>query len=614
MNAPVTIEPEILTRRAPTGGAATWDEASRTFRAIVATATPVLRHGWNGDYLEILDVAGVKLAGSVPLLNAHRTGQIGDVIGKVERVERVGDRLEATIRLSGRDDLAGLARDIAEGVVDAVSAGYVVTDWLDQTDEDGTRTKTATRWTLIEVSAVPVPADPSTRIRSRTIMTTTATPEAPETDQRVTPRRIRREDRVADALQLRGLAAIGNLGEDWVREQLEAGVTLAQARAIAIDEMADRQNRNHPIPNSHFADEAIGAVGPDLRDPATRARAMGEALAVRAMPDMQPSPAARQFMGLSLPELARESLRMAGVDVRGMSAGQVVTRALGGLHSTSDFTNALASAAFAVLRKSYESAPSGLKPLARRMELNDFRARSIIGLSGFSALEKVNEHGEFKRGTIHDGGETIRLETFGRIFGVTRQVIVNDDLGWLTDLPKKLAVAAANFEAAQLAALLASNPTMGDGKALFHADHGNLALAGAAPSEATLSAARLAMRTQRDEAQQFLGLAPRYLVVGAELETDAEKLMAQITPAATDDAQPIKLGVVVEPRISGKQWFLAADPAVVDSLAYAHLQSEPGPQIEHRLGFDVDGIEFKVRLDFGCAFLDFRPWFKNPGQ
>jgi hypothetical protein len=542
------------------------------------------------------------------LLNAHRTGQIGDVIGKVERIERMGDTLEAVIRLSGRADLEGLARDIAEGVVDAVSAGYIVHDWLDETAEDGTRTKTATRWTLIEVSAVPVPADPSARIRSKQTMTTTPETTTPAPQPRL------RADRTATDLELRGIASVANLDTDWVAEQREAGVTLGQARAAAIDALAERQNRTMPRTISHYADEHVGGVGPDLRDPATRSAAMGEALAVRAMPDVQLSPAARQFVGLTLPELARESLRWSGVDVRGMSSGQAVTRALGGLHSTSDFANALASAAFAVLRKAYENAPSGLKPLARRMELSDFRARSVVGLSGFSALEKVNEHGEFKRGTIHDSGESIKLESFGRIFGVTRQVIVNDDLGWLTDLPKKLAVAAAQFEAQKLANLLMSNPVMGDGKALFHADHGNLAPAGAAPSETALSAARLAMRTQRDEAQQLLGLAPRFLVVGPELETDAEKLMAAITPAATDDAQPIRLGVVIEPRLSGKAWYVAADPAVVDGLAYAHLQSEPGPQIEHRVGFDVDGVEFRVRLDFGAAFLDWRPWFRNPGQ
>src|SRR5690606_22190706 len=118
---------------------------------------------------------------------------------------------------------------------------------------------------------------------------------------------------------------------------------------------------------------------------------------------------------------ARESLRMANVDTRGMSAGQVVTRALGGLHSTSDFAHALSGAAHVVLRDAYENAPSGLKPLARRVTLNDFRAKTFVNLSGFSALEKVNEHGEFRRGTVHDGGEHVKLDTFGRIFGISRQ-------------------------------------------------------------------------------------------------------------------------------------------------------------------------------------------------
>lgn len=438
--------------------------------------------------------------------------------------------------------------------------------------------------------------------------TTTTDPAAPE----ATPRS--RAARIATELEIRGLASIAGLGDDFIREQIEAGATLGAARSAAIDMIAERQRTTQPATRSMIGSPAHGGHdGVSLDNPAVRSAAMAEALAVRAMPDMTPSPAARQFVGLSLAEMARESLRLAGVDVRGMSAGQVVTRALGGLHSTSDFASALTSAAFAVMRKTYDGAPSGLKPLARRMELSDFRARTVVGVSGFSALEKVNEHGEFKRGTVEDSGETIRLETFGKIFGVTRQVIVNDDLGWLVDMPKRLAIAAAQFEAQKLADLLASNPVMSDGKTLFHSDHANVAAAGVALSDVSLSAARVAMRTQKDEAGQLLGIAPKALVVGPQLETDAEKLMAQIAPATVEDAQPIRLSVVVEPRITGKSWFIACDPAVIDSLCYAHLQSEPGPQIEHRVGFDVDGVEMRVRLDFGAAFVDHRGWYKNAG-
>lgn len=599
----------LLTRRAATGGATSWNEATRTFHAVVATATPVLRRDWDGPYHEILDVAGVELAGSVPFLNAHRTGQIGDVIGKVERVERSGDKLEAIIRLSGRDDLAGLARDIGDGVVDAVSIGYVVHDWLDETAEDGTRTKTATRWTLVETSAVPIPADPNARIRSKENMTTNTDPATPE---EITSPAVRapRGTRAATETEVRALAHVAKLDDDFVREQIDAGATMAQVRAAAIDALAIAQSRQ-PATRSHVADPGVGG---SLDDPQFRVRAMSDAIVARSgLPGFEPSAAARQFAGLSLPEMARESLRLASVDVRGLGASQVVQRALGGLHSTSDFANALTSAAFAILRKGYESAPSGLKPLARRLDVTDFRARTIVGVSGIDALEKVNEHGEFRRGTVKDSGENIRIETYGKIFGVSRQVIINDDLGVIADTPRRLGAAAAAFEAEQLAALLTSNPVMSDGKTVFHADHGNVADAGAALAEAALSAARLAMRKQRDENGQLLGLAPRHLVVGAELETDAERLMATITPATVDDAQPIKLAIAVEPRIAGKSWYIAAAPEHADGMAFAYLSGEPGPQLEQRAGFDVDGIEFKVRLDYGCAFADFRSWYKNAG-
>ena len=52
---------------------------------------------------------------------------------------------------------------------------------------------------------------------------------------------------------------------------------------------------------------------------------------------------------------------------------------------------------------------------------------------------------------------------------------------------------------------------------------------------------------------------------------------------------------------------------MIDGLEYAYLQGEEGPQIETKAGFEVDGMQFKVRLDFGGAFLDHRSWYMNPG-
>ncbi len=113
----------------------------------------------------------------------------------------------------------------------------------------------------------------------------------------------------------------------------------------------------------------------------------------------------------------------------------------------------------------------------------------------------------------------------------------------------------------------------------------------------------------------MIAVTPRYLVVPAELETTAQKLLATITPTTTDDVAPFSnLTLIVEPRLSSATgWYLVADPAQVDGLEYAYLASEPGPQVSMQTGFRVDGIEMKVRLDYGAGFVDWRGWYFNDG-
>jgi hypothetical protein len=247
----------------------------------------------------------------------------------------------------------------------------------------------------------------------------------------------------------------------------------------------------------------------------------------------------------------------------------------------------------------------------------DFRARQALMLGSAPTLELVNEHGEFKSGAMAETAESWRLKTYGRIIGLTRQALVNDDLNAFGTLPRRIGVAAAAFIADYLVTLLTSNagvgPTMSDTKALFHSDHGNLAGAGAAPDETTLNAARLAMRGQVEIGGELISVNPRYLLCGPALETAVEKLLATITPTTIDDVQPFRLTQIVEPRLSGNSWYVIADPAQIDGLEYGYLEGEPGPQLSSQVGFKIDGVELKVRLDFGAGFVDHRGWYRNPG-
>ena len=235
-------------------------------------------------------------------------------------------------------------------------------------------------------------------------------------------------------------------------------------------------------------------------------------------------------------------------------------------------------------------------------------------------LEKVNESGEFKSGTMAEAGESYAVDSYGRIFGISRKALVNDDLGAFSDLSRRLGQAAAAFEAQFLVNLLVANagigPIMSDTKNLFDPAHGNVAVTGGAPAEASLSDARLAMRKQTGPSGGLISVTPKYVLAPPDLETTVEKLLTEIEAVAVVDVNVFsRLSLVIEPRLTDPNcWYVIADPTEVDGLEYAYLAGAPGPQIESKAGFEVDGVQTKVRLDYGGGFVDWRGWYRNSGQ
>ena len=244
----------------------------------------------------------------------------------------------------------------------------------------------------------------------------------------------------------------------------------------------------------------------------------------------------------------------------------------------------------------------------------------MLDAGGFT-LEKVNEHGEFKTGSLAEAGESYAVDSFGKIFGITRKALVNDDISAFADLSRRLGQAAAVFEAQFLVNMLLAQaglgPDMSDGNPLFDATHGNVSGSGAAPSETTLTAARLAMRRQTGPRRRLdLGDAAFRAGAARYRNGKTEKQLTQIQAVTIDNVNPFaRLTLVVEPRLTdAKRWYVVADPAEIDGLEFAYLAGAPGPQIESEAGFRIDGVEIKIRLDYGAAFIDWRGWYTNAGN
>jgi hypothetical protein len=409
-----------------------------------------------------------------------------------------------------------------------------------------------------------------------------------------------------DPVETRKLVEIAKLAPAFADTLIARNLTLKDTRGAIFEELA---RRDASVPTSNYLTmEFNDGQG------SSRVRLMAEALAAR-FNGPAPSNDAREFVHMRTVDMARYCLEQRGVPTRHLSQNQIVQRSL---HTTSDFPALLTETGNRILRAGYDSYQGGVRRICRETTSPDFRAKSRLMLGEAPQLLKVNEHGEITRGTMVESKSSYSLETFGRIFGITRQALVNDDLGAFADLTLRFGRAAAEFIAAQLAAKLTANPTLADGVALFHATHANLGTA-AVISIASLGEALKMMRLQKGlDGLTVIDVTPKYLTVPAALEVVARQYVQQINATKASDVNPFTadLEVVVDPRLdasSATAWYLAADPGQVDGIEYSFLEGEPGPQIESRAGFDVEGIEIKVRLDFGCGVVDHRGLFKNAG-
>ncbi|WP_283644512.1 Mu-like prophage major head subunit gpT family protein, partial [Marinovum algicola] len=515
------------------------------------------------------------------LLDSHDRPRATATIGRARNFRLEDGAVVADLTFSTARDVSPIVDRVRDGTLTSFSVGYSVAAWRDGVTE-GARTRTATQWTIQEVSLVAIPADPNAKKRSESDMA------LDETNDR--------------AELVETLRKACGLSEDWATRVIDSGLTEEEIREALRREL-EKQREQAPRIRVHGSSE----------DPATIRTRQADAVAFRMAGGDLPE-ASRDFVNMTLRDMALESLQRAGEATRGLSTDEIFTRAA---HGTSDFPLVVSNAMGKVALDSYRAAESPLKRLARQRTLPNFKPSQSIRLGEMGRLEEMSEQGEFTHTSRAETGESMSLKTFGRAISVSRKLLIDDDLNMLGDMTSAIGQAAAQTEADELVSILTGNPAMSDGTTVFHASRGNLAAAGATPSEATLDAARKAMRGVTGlDGETILGVAPRYLVVGPELETTAEKVLASIYAATTEDVNPFaqRLSLVVEPRLTDSAWYLMADPARVPALQFAYLQSAQGVQIQRKEAWTTLGMEYRAFLDFGCGWTDWRGAFKNPGD
>ncbi len=314
------------------------------------------------------------------------------------------------------------------------------------------------------------------------------------------------------------------------------------------------------------------------------------------------------YNAMTLRELARASLVDRGISVSGHNAMSMVGLAF--THSNSDFGQILIDVAHKSLLKGWQTAAENFDQFTSRGTLTDFRAAKRVGLGDFGYLPQVGEGEEYTYGTIGDEGASVALATYGQLFSITRQAILNDDMHLLTKIPEKMGQAARATIAKLVFALLSGNAKAQDGKALFDASHKNT-ITNAVLDLANIDKGIQMMNGFVNARGEPLAIEPEFMLLPTSMYTRGLQLIKSASVEGADANSGIinPLRDIVTPVKSArlqaadeKSWYLINKEAIEVS----YLDGIDTPYMEQQNGFTVDGVSTKVRIDAGVNVIDYR--------
>lgn len=402
-------------------------------------------------------------------------------------------------------------------------------------------------------------------------------------------------------------------------------MTIDQVNAKALAIMAA-----HATPNGN--DPGRIEAGADQREK-TRAAAVNFLL-VRAGGDavkgMKPEEiaAGRQgnpFNGMTLLEIARACCVAAGVNASGMSKSQIVASAI--THSESDFPNIFENLLHKTLINSFNGVEATWRAFCKTGTLSDFRPHNRYGFGGFSDLLPVDETGEYQDGTFSDAEkESITGKSKGRILNLSREMIINDDMGVFVSVAQKLGQAAGRTLEKDVYALLALNggagPAMNDGFHLFDAAHHlNVAATPAIVGTDSFDDVRVGLGSQMDPSgNDFLSLQPAIWLGPLKYKGDADvvngsKYNVDVSSKfeIPNKAYGMFRQTVGTPRLGGTAWYAFADPNVEAVIEAAFLDGVQEPQIASETSFRSNGVSWRVLYDYAVGAVGWRGARRNAG-
>ena len=406
-------------------------------------------------------------------------------------------------------------------------------------------------------------------------------------------------------------------------EHIRSGATMDTVRAAAVEHMI-----------KHGAPVQTGAR--DTGGDGFRAGAVDAVLMRAGVLLEHPAESADQFRGMSLRDLAIECmardgegstaslLRMGKDDLWNMACRQF-------FNPTAAFPAILDNAIKKAIEHRYNHIPTTFQLWTSKGSVTDFKPTKdhsyLIG--GAGEFKRVGENGEL----AHDTPRTEllpqrQIDTYGRQFSMSRQAFINDDIGFITEVPGLYAASAKRTINKGVYSILMKNPAIFDGVPLFDTAHKNVAATPSAPSIDSLQKMMLKLLRQTDPFGEAITIQPKYIIVpvgyGFLLSQLLETQVLDVTGIGSHTANALynyrnQLQVIEEGTLNAMAgtgavpWFMVGDPSYAKSLQVDYLNGQEAPTIRRSEVPGQLGYVWDIWLDWGITAVDFRGIARNSG-
>lgn len=595
-------------------------EDSHTIKLIWSTGYTGLRSEWGEKFYEALDMSpeAVNLtrlnSGNAPFLTEHER-DVKVQLGVIKRAWLEDGLGYAEVKLSKHRN-QDLVNDILDGVLSSVSVGYSIEQFEETGKQSGIPVMTARRWTPVEVSVVSSNFDlgavilRSNEDESLVEIINTQTRESTMSEEEL--EKIKADaiaeyeaKKQAEAEEQAKLEAEENERKaKEEQEKLEAeqqeterkqAIEL-QVRAASLPEdqtkelIQEFQTRNldsTQITIELF--ERMKTAQTPKEKQMNKQELLAQALLNRVNARRFPADKSNPYRGESLVKICEAVVQRNA----GESETAFATRAI----ASTDVQELLANVANKLVQGETEE-KFAYEKITREQPLRDFKATKAIRFSASPLAAKASETGDYTDAALTDSAEEIQLKDLGKLYKISHVAMINDDIGAFAQLEKEAQKMGKRAVEKQLFDMLNANAALSDTKTLFHADHGNVLTASAAPSTTTLNSVEQLMAAFKDDSNNPLDLKTKYLVVPPSLAMAAHQVANQILASSSSNVNPWagNIEVIVSSRITqvgGKDcWFAIAQDS---PLVHGVMQGQ-GDSVEIASEYDFNSKNYKMRV------------------